>query len=89
MATYYAADYVSGKGVLSDSTRRQIRNVLQFATRAERDAWVEARLSDYVNSNGYREALPAHRVTPRERETIQWLSDSSGIPVIEAPTRAN
>lgn len=78
--TYYAAHYPYGVAT-STTTGRLVRTVLQFETRADRDAYVAARRTDYRGNSGYREAVRASDVSDRERATITDYSDATGCPL--------
>jgi hypothetical protein len=83
MRTYYAASYPTGTNTRHANTSRVVRDVRQFLSKADRDAWVAARRIDTPTAAGYREALSASDVTDRERGAILWYSNADGSAVLD------
>lgn len=75
---FYGASHPYGVLATSIDTGHRIRNIYQFDTSAERDAWV-ARGGDHRHSNDWREPVASRSIASYERRR---MSDADGFPLM-------
>lgn len=77
MRHFYGVTYPYGAGMHSFNTGKLIREIYQFDSRAERDAWV-ARGGDYRHAPDWREAVLSGSIASYERRRMH---DADGFPL--------